>query len=156
MANENARKSLPLCPSALPAMPGSVVFGVVGEGSRPALLGYLDQVVPVTEEVLALAAPVEPTEIFRFAAPCAGPACRHFDGSDCRLATRIVGLLPPVVEAVPPCQLRPTCRWWQQEGKTACLRCPQIVSETFAPSELLRRVAEPVPDLPSAEERSGS
>ena len=51
-----------------------------------------------------------------------GHACGHFDGRDCpRLATRVVQLLPPVVDGVPPCHLRPDCRWWQQEGKAACL-----------------------------------
>jgi hypothetical protein len=117
--------------------------GVVGEGGRQSFLGYLDQVVPVTADVLALARPGEPTEIFRFAAPCAGHACRHFDGSNCRLATRIVRMLSPVADGLPPCQLRPNCRWWQQEGKAACLHCPQIVSEVFEPSELLRQIAEP-------------
>jgi hypothetical protein len=138
----NARTELPLCPSDLPTMDGSVVFGVAGEGGRGELLGYLARTVPVTAEVLALAAPVEPTEIFRFAAPCAGHACGHFDGSNCLLAERLVRLLPPVADGLPACQLRPQCRWWQQEGKAACLRCPQIVSDVFEPSELLRVVAD--------------
>jgi hypothetical protein len=126
-------------------MESSVVFGVVGEGRESALLGYLNRALPVTREVLALADPVEPTEIFRIAAPCAGHACGHFDGSNCRLAARLVRLLDPVVDTLPPCTVRPGCRWWQQEGKAACLRCPQIVSETVNPSELLRRVADPGP-----------
>ncbi|WP_256973461.1 hypothetical protein [Nostoc sp. T09] len=33
---------------------------------------------------------------------------------------RIVEDLPGVV------QIRSSCRWWQQEGKAACMRCPQI------------------------------
>jgi hypothetical protein len=143
MADKTLRKSLPLCPSAQPGMERSVVFGVVGEAGPRPLLGYLVEPLPVTEGVLALAGPVAPTEIFRFAAPCAGRGCRHFDGSDCRLAARVVQLLPAVVEGLPPCPLRPGCRWWQQEGRAACLRCPQVVSETCEPSELLRLVADP-------------
>jgi hypothetical protein len=141
MAVEHARKSLTLCPSAQPALEGSAVFGVVGGTERGPLLAYLAEPVPATEEVLTLAGPVAPTEVFRFAAPCAGVDCRHFDGSGCRLATRVVRLLPAVVDGLPPCPLRPDCRWWRQEGKAACLRCPQVVSETCEPSAVLRLVA---------------
>jgi hypothetical protein len=150
MAGMNARVALPLCPSALPGADGSVVFGVVGECAQGLRVDYLEQVVPVSESVLALAKNVEPTEIFRFGAPCAERACQHFDGADCRLARRIVRLLPAVGDGLPPCQLRPDCRWWQQEGKAACLRCPQIVSATYGPSDLLRLVASPSADeMPS-------
>ncbi len=82
------------CPSARPEMPGSVAFGVVLGTVEQPRVAFLDQTVPVTEELLALARPVSPTEVFRFAAPCAGKACQHFDGASCRLATRIVQHLP--------------------------------------------------------------
>jgi hypothetical protein len=142
MSPENARIHLPLCPSAQPSMESSVVFGVFGEAGDPPLLSYLAMPLPVTEQVLALAGPVTPTEIMRFAAPCAGHGCRHFDGSNCRLATRVVQLLPPVVDGLPPCPLRPKCRWWQQEGKAACVRCPQVISENVDPSDLIRLVSD--------------
>jgi hypothetical protein len=129
-------------------MGDAVVFGLVGEVDHAPLVGYLADPVPVTRQVLALAGPAEPAEVFRFAAPCAGHGCRHFDGSDCRLAARVVRLLPVAVEGVPPCPLRPSCRWWQQEGKAACLRCPQIVSSNGDPSDLLRLVAGPGASLP--------
>src|SRR5262245_18025911 len=96
----------PLCPSAQPDMTGSVVFGVVSGTVETPRVAYLDEPVPVTPEVLSLAGTVAPTEIFRFAAPCAGTACRHFDGSNCRLATKLVQLVPLAVEEVPPCDLR--------------------------------------------------
>ncbi len=131
----------PLCPSAQPEMAGSVVFGVVSGTVEKPQLDYLKEPQPVSEELLALTAPVNPTEVFRFAAPCAGSACRHFDGVNCRLATRIVQFLPAKVERLPPCRLRSRCRWWQQEGKAACLRCPQVVTENHQPSEQLDRIA---------------
>ena len=84
----------PFCPSAEPHMEGSTVLGVVGGTPEQPRLAYLAEPRPVTEELLALSVPVLPTAIFRFGAPCAGHACRHFDGADCRLATRIVQLLP--------------------------------------------------------------
>ncbi len=133
----------PLCPSARPEMEGSVLFGVVGGSTEPGLLAYLKEPQPASAEVLAHAAPLKPTSIFRFAAGCGESACAHFDGADCRLATKIVALLPPVVAVLPRCAIRPQCRWWQQEGRAACQRCPSIATEPTAASDALRRAADP-------------
>jgi len=123
---EATAPSEPLCPSARPQMAGSVLFGVMGGTVDEPRVQYLGTPLPVTPEILALARPVEPTEVFRFAAPCVGERCRHFDGTDCRLVSRTIDLLPAVVDSLPPCVLRSLCRWWQQEGRQACLRCPQV------------------------------
>lgn len=147
MKQHTATDDLPLCPSAKPEMDGSVVFGVVGGTVEKPRLAHLVEPQPVTDELLALSGSVTPTEIFRFAALCAGSACQHFDGENCRLATKIVQLLPEVVAGLPPCRLRSNCRWWQQEGKAACMRCPQIVTETHHPSEQLRQAANPAVSL---------
>jgi len=136
--------SPPLCPSAQPEMQEAVAFGVVGGSVTHPLLGYLAATQQVTEQLLRLSDPVAPTEIFRFAARCAGPACQHFDGRDCQLAKRIVEVLPLAVTQLPPCPVRPRCRWWQQEGRQACLRCPQVVTETYGPSDEVSRVATAV------------
>jgi hypothetical protein len=133
------------CPSAKPDLCGSVVIGVVGESAGLPIIDYLVERLPVSDGILGLASPARPTEVFRFAAPCAGHGCRHFDGAHCRLASRIVQLLPAVTESLPPCSLRPDCRWWQQEGKLACQRCPQIISEPVQPSPVLVQVATPEP-----------
>ncbi|MDT7806276.1 MAG: hypothetical protein QOJ70_89 [Acidobacteriota bacterium] len=133
----------PLCPSARPEMPGAVAFAIVAGTVEAPHLVHLAEPHPANEELFALAHPVTPAEVFRFGAPCAGDACSHFDGRDCRLATRIVQILPAVTSTLPPCALRPECRWWQQEGKAACLRCPQIVSECHSPSDEMLRAALP-------------
>lgn len=135
--------NLSRCPSAQPDWADSVVFGIIsGTVEEPRLI-HLTKTQPVTEELLSLSQPVNPTEIFRFAAPCAGDNCQHFDGSTCHLVTKVVQILPAVVEELSPCRVRPTCRWWQQEGKAACMSCPQIVTETYYPSEQLRQAADP-------------
>jgi hypothetical protein len=142
MQTNNASKP-PLCPSARPEMEDSVVFGVIVGTSDEPRLAHLVKPQPVTDNLLALAEPVAPTEIFRFAASCAGKGCQHFDGANCRLASRIIENIPAVTEALPPCSIRPSCRWWQQEGRAACMRCPQIVTDTYFPSEQLRQAADP-------------
>jgi hypothetical protein len=126
-----------LCPSAQPGMDQCRVLGVVqwsDDGAKPDLQ-YLNECLPATGEVLAQAAPLKPTEVFRLAATCQECLCPHFDGSDCRLATRIVRILPAVVDALPPCIIRKECRWYFQEGGNACKRCPAITTVSYDLSE---------------------
>ncbi len=125
-------------------MAGSVLFGVVGGGGADSdLVAYLKEPPPATPEVVALTAPLPPTAVFRFAASCAESACAHFDGTDCRLAGRIVDLLPAVVEVLPPCAIRSRCRWWHQEARAACLRCPMIATTPAEADGALRAAAQP-------------
>lgn len=133
----------PLCPSARPEMAGSVVFGIInGTVDRP-LVAYLQQPQPVTPGLLSVTGPVDATEVFRFAAPCAEKRCLHFDGHDCQLARRIAAELPEVAQKPPVCAIRPRCRWWAQEGVEACIRCPQVITDNCAPSDRMRQVAMP-------------
>ena len=130
-----------LCPSAQPEMEGSRVLGVIGGTAEAPQLAYLNEHLPVTQELLATAAPAKPLQVFRIAAKCEEKACCHFDGTRCQLATRIVQILPAVIESLPACLIRPTCRWYQQEGKAACMRCPQVITETYEPSDDYKRAA---------------
>lgn len=132
-----------LCPSAQPSMAGSMAFGVVRGSADEPRVTWIERPVPVTEDLLALTGPVPPTQVLRIAAPCQEGACCHFDGTDCRLATRLVQLMLPVVDSLPPCRVRPDCRWFLQEGKGACVRCPQIVTYSVNPTEELSLAATP-------------
>jgi hypothetical protein len=132
-----------LCPSALPEMPEGRLFGVMGGSATEPRLMYLDEPAPVTESLLSLAGPVKPTEVFRLAAPCVESKCCHFDGQDCRLVTRIVQILPAVVDSLPACVIRKECRWFQQEGRPACMRCPQVLTLNCAASDDMVRAATP-------------
>jgi hypothetical protein len=70
-----------LCPSA-PGHPGeSVLIGVVtGKPDAPRVMPT-EAAVEVTPELLSLASPVSPSEVFRFASACRGSACTHFRGT---------------------------------------------------------------------------
>ena len=130
------------CPSAQPEMKGSRVLGVIGGTPDAPEVSYLNEFLPVTEEVIALAGPAKPTQVLRFAAPCEEKKCCHFDGHNCKLATRIVQILPAVTDGLPACLIRATCRWYQQEGKAACYRCPQVVTYVAEPTDQMRMAAE--------------
>ena len=130
-----------LCPSAQPGMTGLRLLGVIesiDDGSRVA---YLNEDVPVTEELLGQTGSVPPTRVFRLAANCEERRCTHFDNHRCNLVTRIVNILPAVVDALPICLIRSTCRWYEQEGHHACVRCPQVVTELSEPTDDFKRAA---------------
>ncbi|MCU1264654.1 MAG: hypothetical protein JWM21_972 [Acidobacteria bacterium] len=136
------RRSL-MCPSAQPEMEGSVVLGVLEDTTEGRRLAWVEEPLPVTPELLSLTGEVDPRNIFRFAATCEEQKCAHFDGKDCQLATRIVQILPIAIDSLPPCRIRPECRWYQQEGKAACFRCPEIVTHMDHPSAEMVQAATP-------------
>jgi hypothetical protein len=129
-----------LCPSAQPDWPESVVIAVVdGRSSEPRVIP-LAEPQPVGPELMALAGPVRPTEVFRFAAPCAEDRCRHFRDKTCTLVERVIKNLTSADASVPYCRIRSKCRWWNQEGKAACLRCTQIVTDGYPATEARLRI----------------
>lgn len=129
-----------MCPSSQPGYENCRVLGVVQTGESGPEVSYLNEHLPATEEVLAMAAPAKPTEVFRLAAKCQTGRCPHYDGSNCQLATRIVQILPAVVSNLPACLIRGECRWFHQEGAAACYRCPQIATVNYDASETLQEV----------------
>jgi hypothetical protein len=117
------------------------VLGVVSRDTDAPRVAYLDAPMTPTPETLELAAPLPVSEVFRLSARCEEAKCMHFDGTRCQLAVRITKLLPEVVDQLPACVIRPDCRWFRQEGRGACVRCPQIVTSSHEPDELLEKVA---------------
>ena len=137
-----------LCPSAQPGMDNCRVLGVIQHDAPKPMLLYLKEPVPATPEVLAMVGPLKPTEVLGLSATCATHQCPHFDGADCQLATRIVTLRPPAVDALPPCTIRRDCRWFSQEGGAACLRCPGIATHDANVSAEIRLAADPSTPVP--------
>ncbi|NEP44872.1 MAG: nitrogen fixation protein [Okeania sp. SIO2H7] len=131
------------CPSSIPDLPNSIVFGVVEGTVTAPRVTYLSEPQPATAKLLAQSHPVAPTEVFRFAASCIERGCQHFQESKCQLARRIVDRLPEVTVNLPPCSLRQHCRWWAEEGKAVCLRCPQIVRTNYSVYGTIEQVIKP-------------
>jgi hypothetical protein len=131
------------CPSAPASIPGAFAFGVVDHTSSPPEVMYLEEPLPVDETLVALSAPLEPREIFRFSAPCQTSACTHWSGHDCQLVERIVRLVPAASLVTPPCQVRTTCRWFAQAGRSACVRCAHVVTKDENPTDTMRAAATP-------------
>lgn len=138
------------CPSARPDQQDAVVFGVRTAAECGNRIGYLSATVPAEPELLQLAEPAEPLEVFRFAAPCAEAGCVHFAGQQCSLASRIVEQTAVVVSIAPPCAVRSKCRWFAQEGTAACRRCPQVVTRESGTNVEVAAAAMPVVPAPDS------
>src|SRR5580692_3287486 len=67
-----------LCPSARGHPGASMLIGVVGGTPEAPRVTPIDVALDVTPELLELAGPVAPTEVFRFASSCRECACPHF------------------------------------------------------------------------------
>ncbi len=145
-----------LCPSAQHDALDAKVFAVVAGTPESPETAYLDRAHAVTDELIKMAEPVAPAEVFRFAATCLQKRCGHFDEGKqhCRLVTKTVSLQQAVVARLPRCAIRSSCRWWQQEGMQACLRCPQVVTNNYAATESARAAAD-ITHIPNDDALSG-
>lgn len=122
-------------------MEDAQILGVIERGPGGPALSYVNGHVPASDDLRAATGMVPPTLVYRFAAPCATSRCTHYDGQKCQLATRIVQQLRPVVDKLPPCAIRRSCRWYEQEGAPACERCPQVVTQVMDHADPLYAVA---------------
>jgi len=130
------------CPSAQPDMDGARAFGLIDHAGDEPTTAFLAATVPVSPELLAMAEPMPAAQVFRFAAACQQGRCSHWDGA-CSLVERIVQLLPVTSLTLPPCRIRADCRWYAEQGRPACQRCPQVVTEATRPSEPMARASLP-------------
>ena len=137
------------CPSAQPEMDDAAVFGVVGGDVMEPRVEYLPEPVPVADvedlrdgRVGGLPA----GETLRIAARCEKRGCIHFGAGRCGLGERLATTVAPVVARLPRCAIRPSCRWFAEQGGEVCLRCPQVVTVDFARpgNELVEDAARPV------------
>jgi hypothetical protein len=143
-----------LCPSAPASVEESVLIGVVtGVPGRPRIVPTA-RPMPVTRELLQMAEPVRPSEVFRFAAVCRGQQCVHFENEACQLAARSVRLLEAVSEDLPPCPIRSKCRWFRQEGPPICKRCPQVITDQFRPSDHMLEIVYGTKPSSASDERT--
>lgn len=130
------------CPSAQPDTPNARVFGVVLGDVHEPRVAYLEKGVAVTPEMLDAAGAVSPTRILRFSGTCANSACGQFKNGGCRLGKDILKNLEPVVDRIPPCTIRATCRWFAENGPEVCLRCARVTTSVHASDATLTPIAE--------------
>jgi len=116
------------CPSAQPDMAGARPFGLISGTPQETRIAFFKKSALDNFDWRAQFGTQDATRVFRFGARCEESRCGHFDGSRCSLGGRVKRDLPPVVDALPSCLIRPTCRWHAEQGGEVCLRCPQVVT----------------------------
>jgi hypothetical protein len=137
------------CPSANPDWDDVQLLGVV-LGTPDAPETWFTGVRAVEPEMLEAAKPARPGEVFRFTARCREGACAQFQGGKCRVGAAVAGQLEPLPEhALPKCGIRLECRWWAEQGASACRRCPSVITDDSvhggAYAEALRMEPAPAP-----------
>ena len=63
----NTAKAKTTCPSVQPEAAGAQVFAVVAGTAEEPVVHYLDQALPMSQEIWDLASPMHPSEVFRLA-----------------------------------------------------------------------------------------
>jgi hypothetical protein len=138
-----------LCPSSRGTLENSLLIGVVTSHADGPRVIPTERAIPVTTEILRMAEPAGPSEVFRFASPCQTGKCPHFKHEACQLAVRSVDLLEAVVDGLPKCSIRPHCRWFHQEGAEICKRCPQVVTDQFHPTDTMVQIVYGIAPAPA-------
>jgi hypothetical protein len=118
-----------------------MVFATVESRQPSPQVSFFQSSFPVSAgTMIALAdGTLRATEMFRFAAPCEQSGCANWSGEHCRVAERLVQIMPVSSVELPACVLRPDCRWFFQEGGAACVRCSQVVTNGARFEEALNR-----------------
>jgi hypothetical protein len=122
-----------LCPSGR-CRPGSTLLGIMGPDGR---LVYTPGRIPLTEEFVDRAhAAGTPEARLRFAEPCVRDECGNWTDSTCGVA-RTAASRPeatdPASPSLPRCGIRHDCRWYEQEGESACRVCPLVLRSARRP-----------------------
>ena len=126
-----------MCPSA-PRNPGAILLGVVGEDGN---VSYeKDRIVIDQDFIDRMREDGAPETQFRFANACVEHECLQWDGTRCNVpktSRRYLGT-GEGTSSLQPCSIRPECRWFRQEGPSACRICPGVITNTSAHITLRR------------------
>jgi hypothetical protein len=122
-------------------MHGARPFGIIGGTATETRIAFFKKSAQDGFDWQTRYGDADATRLFRFAARCETTGCGHFAGGGCSLGHRVRTTLPAVVDALPACLIRASCRWHAEQGDDVCLRCPQVVTMIPADDGPLNRVA---------------
>ena len=124
------------CPSIHPHLARSVI-GVYANDERKVRFVSEELPVPVT-----LGRIIEPHALAlraRFAGRCITSGCTHWTGTGCRLGQVVAEVGTEINGQLPPCSIRKTCRWFIENGASACSPCQHLRYLHMADRESVER-----------------
>lgn len=104
------------------------MLGVVQANGR---VGYFSPAIRIDEAFVERANRGRaPERRFRFADHCVQGQCAHWKDDTCGLIQKVMHAGEANSRAsLPTCSIRPSCRWFSQEGSRACSVCPLVVTQ---------------------------
>jgi len=122
------KKQLKSCPSSV-AVEGANLLGVVNEEGT---IGYIGNQIEVTKELLSQISQIpHPEKHFRFSNKCVECGCKQWQGGNCSVIKNIISSDSEKSNRLPSCSIRPTCRWYSQEGSEACYHCAFVITDNL-------------------------
>jgi hypothetical protein len=120
------------CPSSLGQV-GSNLLGVVNANGT---VGFFTDPVEVTPEFIEDAGDFDNLERrFRFSNKCVQSGCKQWTGTECGVIKAVLALDSiPAGKKLPDCSIRTNCRWYFQEGASACNGCRYVITNVSEPS----------------------
>lgn len=117
----------PMCPSAR-CQPGAVLLGIVTLSGRTA---YLRPAIRVSEELSGSWGSSHPETTHRFADSCIEGDCQNWAADSCLVARKVAAIGSSFSSSLPECSIRRECRWFRQEGASACLGCSFVITDAL-------------------------
>ena len=119
-----------LCPSA-PCEEGARLLGIVQSDGTVAFTP--DEITIDGAFVATARRGRKPEARFRFASPCQRRRCVQWTGERCGVVDAVLRCIAGsgvvVATSLPPCSIRPRCRWFDQSGSVACNACAFVTTE---------------------------
>lgn len=121
------------CPSSM----GQVGANILGMVNANGTVGFFKDPVEVTQEFIDDAGGTHNLETrFRFSNQCVQSGCRQWTGKECGVIKAVLALDSiPAKKDLPQCSIRSNCRWYFQEGPTACNGCRYVITYIEDPAE---------------------
>lgn len=117
------------CPSIHPQLARSII-GVCGNVSTR--MRFVDEEVPIPVTLHQIVDPQSLALRARFVGPCITSGCKHWTGAHCRLGQAVADVGAAGVDVLPNCAVRGTCRWFLENGPSACTPCQHLRYLTMA------------------------
>lgn len=119
-----------LCPSA-PFKEGNKIFALFDDQH----FKFTDQLKMIDGELTREVVEDGDRAAYRATMPCVTKGCGNWDGQKCTVPDQMRYYLSPLtdIEDFRNCPIQKGCRWFAQEGESACRICPLIKTRVFEP-----------------------